>query len=272
MWAPEAFRDQVVVVTGGGTGLGFAAAQAMGRLGAAVVLASRNAAHLEPAAETLKKEGVRALAVPTDVRRPAELSRLLGATLEAFGRVDVLVNNAAGNFLCPTENLSPGGWKVVIDIALNGVFYATREFGRHFLAHGGGRIVNVVAAYAWTGGPGTAHSAAAKAGVIALTRTLGVEWASRGVRVNAVCPGVFDTPGARERLWPTDAQREALLAEIPLHRFASPEEVADAIVYVAHPKSSYVTGEVLVMDGGMHLGRGLPADRNTPVPPAPNGE
>ncbi len=268
MWAADAFRDQVVVVTGGGTGLGFAAARTMGRLGAAVVLASRNRDHLDPAVASLTAEGIRAIAVPTDVRRPAEVARVLAATLEAFGRVDVLVNNAAGNFLCPTEDLSPGGWKVVIDIALNGVFYATREFGRHFLAHGGGRIVNVVAAYAWTGGPGTAHSAAAKAGVLALTRTLGVEWASRGVRVNAVCPGVFDTPGARERLWPTEAQREALLDDVPLRRFATPEEVADGIVYLAHPRASYVTGEVLVIDGGLHLGRGLPAERGAGAPEA----
>lgn len=258
MWKDGAFQDQVAVITGGGTGLGFSAAEALGRLGARIVIASRSAAHLEPAVAALAASGVTARAVVTDVRKPGEVARLLERTVAEFGRADILVNNAAGNFLCPTEDLSPGGWKVVIDIALNGVFHTTHTFGRHFLAQGRGRIVNVVATYAWTGGPGTAHSAAAKAGVIALTRSVAVEWASRGVFVNAVCPGVFDTPGARERLWPTEAQRAALLDDIPLHRFAAPGEIANAIVYLSHPEVTYVTGEVLVIDGGMHLGKGLP--------------
>jgi len=253
------FEGKTVLITGGGTGLGFEAAQQFGALGARIVLASRNPEHLEPAARTLRDRGCEVLDVPTDVRRPASVDAMVQSALDRFGAVDILVNNAAGNFLCPSEELSPGGWKVVIDIALNGVFYCTRAVGLHMIQRGGGRIVNVVAAYAWTGGPGTVHSAAAKAGVVALTRTLAVEWAKHGIRVNAVCPGVFDSEGARERLWPTPEAREALRRQVPLQRFAAPAEVATAITYLASPFADYVNGEVLVVDGGMHLGRGLGA-------------
>lgn len=251
------FRDKTVLVTGGGTGLGLETAKRFGSLGARLVIASRKAAHLESAAAELRPLGVEVLPVVVDVRRPASVSSMLQRAVDRFGGVDVLVNNAAGNFLCPTEDLSPGGWKVVIDIALNGVFYCTREVGRHMIERRRGHIVNVVAAYAWTGGPGTAHSAAAKAGVVALTRTLAVEWAPYGLRVNAVCPGVFQSEGARERLWPTAEAEEALRRHVPLGRFGDAGEIADAITYLASPFADYVNGEVLVLDGGAHLGRGL---------------
>jgi NAD(P)-dependent dehydrogenase (short-subunit alcohol dehydrogenase family) len=253
------FRDKTVIVTGGGTGLGLETARRFGELGARVVIASRKPEHLDPAAATLAGLGVDVLPVVTDVRKPASVHALLEAALVRHGSVEFLVNNAAGNFLCPSAELSPGGWKVVIDIALNGVFYCSREIGRHMIARGYGRIVNVVAAYAWTGGPGTVHSAAAKAGVVAMTRTLAVEWAAHGLRVNAVCPGVFHSDGARQRLWPSAAQEEDLRRRIPLQRFGSTGEIADAITYLASPFADYVNGAVLVIDGGSHLGRGLGA-------------
>ncbi|MAG55196.1 MAG: 2,4-dienoyl-CoA reductase [Planctomycetes bacterium] len=255
---PDAtFANRTVLVTGGGTGLGKETAHRFGELGARVVIASRKAEHLDPAAEELRGAGVDVLAVPTDVTRPARVAALLETAVERFGRIDVLVNNAAGNFYCPTADLSPAGWKVVIDIALNGVFYCSREIGRHMIEQGGGRIVNVVATYAWTGGPGTAHSAAAKAGVLALTRTLAVEWAQHDVRVNAVSPGPFHSDGAKKRLWPDAKTEAAMKAQVPLQRFATRHEVADAITWLASPFADYVNGEVLVMDGGAHLGRGL---------------
>lgn len=259
MLPANTFQDKTVLVTGGGTGLGLETARRFGDLGAKLVLASRNPEHLDPAAAQLRDAGMDVLTVETDVRRPASVAAMLQAALARFGAVDVLVNNAAGNFLCPTEKLSPGGWKVVIDIALNGVFYCSREVGLHMIERGRGAIVNVVAAYAWTGGPGTAHSAAAKAGVVALTRTLGVEWAPYGLRVNAVCPGVFQSDGARERLWPTPGQEEALRRHVPVQRFGRVDEIADAITYLASPYADYVNGEVLVVDGGNSLGRGLGA-------------
>lgn len=251
------FRDKTVLVTGGGTGLGFETARRFADLGARLVIASRKRQHLEPAEAQLRDRGAEVLSVPTDVRHPASVAAMQRAAVQRFGAVDVLVNNAAGNFLCPSEELSPAGWKVVIDIALNGVFYCSREVGLHMIERRSGRIVNVVAAYAWTGGPGTAHSAAAKAGVVALTRTLAVEWARYGLRVNAVCPGIFQSEGARERLWPTAEQEQALRRSVPLGRFGEVTEVADAITYLASPYADYVNGEVLVIDGGAHLGKGL---------------
>jgi NAD(P)-dependent dehydrogenase (short-subunit alcohol dehydrogenase family) len=165
MLPQDTFRDKCVVITGGGTGLGLETARHFADLGARVVIASRKSEHLEPAAAELRARGAEVLSLVTDVRRPASVAALVQTTLERFGHIDVLVNNAAGNFLVPAEELSPGGWKVVIDIALNGVFYCTREVGLHMIERGSGRIVNIVAAYAWTGGPHTVHSAAAKAGV-----------------------------------------------------------------------------------------------------------
>ena len=253
------FRDQVVLVTGGGTGLGLATARRFAELGARLVLASRKRDHLDPAAAELTAAGAEILAVPTDVTRPGSVDALVEQALARFGQVDVLVNNAAGNFPCPAEELSPAGFKVVIDIALNGVFYCSRALGRHMLARGRGRIVNVVAAYAWTGGPGTIHSAAAKAGVVAMTRTLAVEWGGRGLRVNAVCPGFFESDGARARLWPEPGMAERMAASVPVGRFGEKREIADAITWLASPFADYVNGEVLVIDGGQHLGRGIRA-------------
>jgi NAD(P)-dependent dehydrogenase (short-subunit alcohol dehydrogenase family) len=257
MNAGTSFRDRVVLVTGGGTGLGFATAQRFAEEGARLILASRKEEHLAPAAKQLEESGAKVLTVVTDVARPASVDALVEKSLEKFGRIDVLVNNAAGNFRCPAEELSPAGFKVVIDIALNGVFYCSRAVGKTMLARGDGAIVNVVAAYAWTGGPGTIHSAAAKAGVVALTRTLAVEWGGRGVRVNAVCPGFFDSEGARERLWPNPGERERMEQSVPLKRFGTPGEVAGAIVWLASGAAAYVNGEILVVDGGQHLGKGL---------------
>ncbi len=257
MLAPDTFRDRCVLITGGGTGLGLATAHEFGRLGAKLVLASRSAEHLEPAVKQLEDKGYEAISIVTDVRRPKAVERMVARAIERFGRVHTLINNAAGNFLCPSEELSAGGWKVVIDIALNGVFYCSREVGRHMIDQGGGQIVNVVAAYAWTGGPGTVHSAAAKAGVVAMTRTLGVEWASHGIRVNAVSPGPFHSDGAASRLWPSEEQAEEIRRAVPTQRFGNTEEIAQAITYLASPYADYINGEVLVLDGGAHLGRGL---------------
>ena len=253
----DTFRDQTVLITGGGTGLGLETARAFARSGARLVLASRSAEHLDPAAEELRSSGAEVETIVTDVRRPPAVARMLEQALERFGSVEILVNNAAGNFFCPSAELSPGGWKVVIDIALNGVFYCTREVGRHMIERGFGRIVNVVACYAWTGGPGTVHSAAAKAGVVAMTRTLAVEWAKHGIRVNAVSPGVFQSEGAASRLWPNADVEERLRQQVPLGRFGKAEEIATSILYLASPAADYVNGEVLVIDGGAHLGRGI---------------
>ena len=266
MFAADMLAGQVAVVTGGATGIGRAIAGALAACGASVVLAARQADRLAAAAVELSALGPRALAVPTDIAAPEQVKALFKRVDAEFGRVDVLVNNAAANFIQPSETLTPVRWKKVVDIVLNGTFYCSLEAGRRMVRRRSGRIVNLVAAYAWTGAPGLAPSASAKAGVVALTRTLGVEWAEYGVRVNAVCPGLIDTPQSRERLWPQDWMRERLLAGIPAQRFGAESDVADLVLYLASPLSSYMNGTVVVVDGGESLGKGaLPLIREAGI-------
>jgi NAD(P)-dependent dehydrogenase (short-subunit alcohol dehydrogenase family) len=258
MLPEHTLKDRVAVITGGGTGLGRAMAKEFARLGAALVLASRSPEHLEPTAAELRSGGARVLAVPTDVRDPQQVDRLLAETLRQFGRADILVNNAAGNFICRAEELSPNGWRAVVDIVLNGTFFCSRAFGREMIARGeGGAILNILATYAWTGGPGTVHSASAKAGVLAMTRTLAVEWARHRIRVNAIAPGAIPTEGAWGALLNQPEAERRALEHIPLGRFGTQEELANAAAYLVSPYAAYITGEALTMDGGSWLGRGF---------------
>jgi NAD(P)-dependent dehydrogenase (short-subunit alcohol dehydrogenase family) len=258
MLPAQSLQDRVAIITGGGTGIGLAIAREYARLGARLVLASRNPDHLNPAAAELRSKGARVLAVPTDVREPEQVEQLCEQTVQEFGGVDILVNNAAGNFLCPAEKLSVNGWNAVIDIVLNGTFYCSRAAGRRMIESGrGGNILNIVAAYAWTGGPGTIHSACAKAGVVCMTRTLAVEWARFRIRVNAIAPGPVETEGAASRLWATPEVRASMLEGVPLRRIGTPEEIAQASAYLVSDYASFITGEVLVMDGGQWLGKGM---------------
>jgi len=251
-------RDRVAVVTGGGTGIGFAIASEFARLGAKLVLASRSAEHLEPAAEKLRDQGAEVLAVPTDVRVPEQVEQMIREALRRFGRLDILVNNAAGNFVCPAEKLSVNGWNAVVNIVLNGTFYCSRAAGQEMIKSGrGGNILNIVAAYAWTGGPGTIHSASAKAGVVAMTRTLAVEWARYKIRANAISPGPVETSGAGGQLWAAPEIREAMLKTVPRGRIGEPAEIAHAAAYLVSDYADFITGEVLVMDGGQWLGKGM---------------
>jgi NAD(P)-dependent dehydrogenase (short-subunit alcohol dehydrogenase family) len=248
------FEGRTAIVTGGGSGLGRAIALELARLGAAVVVAGRRE---EPLAETVKlveQAGGRAHAQPTDVREPEAVDALIAAAVERFDRVDVLVNNAAGNFVVKAEDLSPNGWRAVVAIVLDGSFLCSRAAGRRMIEQGGGgAILSVIASYAWTGGPGTIHSAAAKAGVLALTRTLAVEWAEHGIRVNCICPGPTDTEGAGSALWPTEEDRARVAATVPLGRLATPEEVAAWAAALCSPHAAYITGENLTIDGGHWL-------------------
>jgi NAD(P)-dependent dehydrogenase (short-subunit alcohol dehydrogenase family) len=251
MLAEGTFEGKVAVVTGGGSGLGRAIALELGRLGASVAVAGRRPEPLDETVALLAGEG---LAVPTDVRDPEAVDALVAATVEAFGRVDVLVNNAAGNFVVKAEDLSPNGWRAVVAIVLDGGFLCSRAAGRQMIAQGdGGAILSVIASYAWTGGPGTVHSAAAKAGLVAMTRTLAVEWAPNGIRANCICPGPTDTEGAGAALWPTEEDRARVAATVPLGRLATPHEVAVWAAALCSPYASYITGETLTIDGGHWL-------------------
>lgn len=252
---PEGTLDgKAAIVTGGGSGIGRGLALELARLGAAVTVAGRRP---EPLAETtalIERAGGRALAHPTDVREPEQVDDLVNATAAAFGRVDVLVNNAAGNFVIKAEDLSPNGWRAVVSIVLDGGFLCSRAAGRRMIEQGeGGAILSVIASYAWTGGPGTVHSAAAKAGILAMTRTLAVEWAAHRVRANCICPGPTDTEGAGGALWPTEEDRARVEATVPLGRLATTEEVARWGAALCTPFADYITGETLTIDGGHWL-------------------
>ncbi len=258
MFEPGLFNDQVVVITGGGTGIGLAIATRLGSLGARIAIASRNAEHLEAGCAALSESGVDALAVQLDVRNPEQVDEMVVRTVKHFGSLDILVNNAAGNFICRAEDLSPNGWNAVIGIVLNGTFYCSRAVGQYMIARKkGGSIVNILANYVWTGSPGTIHSAAAKAGVMSLTQTLAVEWARHGIRVNAVAPGPIEaSPGAARQLWNSPDAVDRITAMIPSGRWGRPGDVADTVAFLAAPSTGFITGEVLTVDGGTWMNRG----------------
>ncbi|MFD7915571.1 SDR family oxidoreductase [Streptomyces sp. NPDC059752] len=248
------FEGQVVLVTGGGTGLGKAIAAEFARLGADLVIASRRAEQLKAAREELAAVpgAGRVTAAVCDIRDPERVAEVFDAAQAAFGLPDVLVNNAAANFPSPAEDLSPNAWRAVVDITLTGTWLMTREFGRRHLAAGtGGSIVNIGASYAWTGGPGFAHSAAAKAGVKSLVETLAVEWGPYGIQINGLVPGLVphadmteDIRGGLERAAPGagDARQPAL-------RVGAPRELGWAATFLASPYARFITGHTLVVDG-----------------------
>lgn len=246
------------LVTGGGTGLGLDVSRMLCGLGAKVAILSRNPEHHETLRADADANGWTVSTHVCDVREPKDVDRTLREIADGFGSLDVLVNNAAGNFIRPSMSLPPKGWRAVIDIALSGVFYCSQSAARIMSdQEDGGAMVNIIAPYAWTGAPGVVHSASAKAGVLAMTRSLAVEWASAKIRVNAVAPGPFQSEGAASRLWPTEEIETSIRESIPWKRFASTEEVARQVVYLASPAASYVTGACLTVDGGWALGHGL---------------
>jgi NAD(P)-dependent dehydrogenase (short-subunit alcohol dehydrogenase family) len=247
-------NDGVALVTGGGTGLGRATALAFAGEGRPVALFSRSADHVESAAGEIRSRGGRSIAVTGDVRDPSAVEGAVERIERDFGAIDVLVNNAAGNFLVRAEDLTPNGFRAVVEIVLHGTWFCSSSVGKRMLARGRGTMVNVVATYAETGMPGVVHSAAAKAGVLSITRTLAAEWGSRGIRVNAIAPGIMATEGASKNLQFADAAtQEKLIGTLPARRLAELDEVARAILWLCSPAADYVTGTCLTIDGGMSL-------------------
>lgn len=253
------FNGTVVAITGGGTGIGRELALRLAGLGADVALAGRRPEPLEAVAAEVRALGRTAIAVPTDVRDAAQCANFVTRTVAELGRLDTMICGAAGNFICPSVSLTPNGWRSIVEIILNGTFFSAQAAARHMIDNGGGNILALTATYAWTGGPATAPSAAAKAAVNSLVQSLAVEWAPASIRVNAVAPGPVDTEKSRQNLWPDPAIREQIRRSIPLGRFGGADTVVDACVFLLSPAAHFVTGEVLVVDGGQWLNKGLMA-------------
>lgn len=259
------YDGETVVVTGGGTGLGKAIASEFARLGANIVIASRKPDHLDAGREAMEALGADVLAVACDLRDPDTIAAALDAATERFGLPRMLINNAAANFPVPAEDMSPNAWRTVVDITLNGTFFMTREFGRRHLEAGtAASIVNVGASYAWTGGPGFAHSAAAKAGVKNMVETLAVEWGPYGIAVNGLVPGLFphedmttDIVGNLERTHDKDPCQPAL-------RVGERQELGWAATFLCSPYARFISGHTMVVDGANWQRRTL---TNPPVIP-----
>ena len=247
---PGTFQDAVVLITGGGTGLGLAVATEFARLGAAVVVASRKPEHLDAGRDALEHLGARVATAACDIRDPDQVGAAFDAAEAAFGLPGVLINNAAANFPVPAEDMSPNAWRTVVDITLNGTFYCAREFARRHLAvDSPGSIVNIGASYAWTGGPGFAHSAAAKAGVKNMVETLAVEWGPYGIQVNGLVPGLFPhddmTADIKSNL---DRTNDKDVCQ-PAMRVGRLRELGWAATFLASPYARFISGHTLVVDG-----------------------
>ncbi|WP_281310528.1 SDR family oxidoreductase [Flavobacterium flavigenum] len=257
MLRDDALKGKVIVVTGGGSGLGKAMTKYFLELGAQVAITSRDLEKLKTTAAELETEtGGKCLPLQCDVRHYEEVENMLQEVLKAFGKVDVLLNNAAGNFISPTERLSANAFDTVIDIVLKGTKNCTLAFGKHWIdsKQTSATILNIVTTYAWTGSAYVVPSATAKAGVLAMTRSLAVEWAKYGIRSNAIAPGPFPTKGAWDRLLPGDlAEKFDMAKKVPLKRVGDHQELANLAAYLVSDFSAYVNGDVITIDGGEWL-------------------
>ncbi len=252
--APGLLRGKTAWITGGGSGLGRAMALRFADLGARVAVSGRRQEPLDETVEMIRSAGGEASAATCDVRQPKEVDAALASVLQDGGDLDILVNNAAGNFLSPSEALTPNGFAAVVGIVLHGTFHCTSAAGRHWIGAGRpGVVLNIAATYAWTGSGFVLPSACAKAGVVAMTRSLAVEWARHRIRLNAIAPGPIPTEGAFSRLLPTEELLAARRKRIPAGRFGKPEELAELAAYLVSDASDWMRGEVVAFDGGEWL-------------------
>jgi NAD(P)-dependent dehydrogenase (short-subunit alcohol dehydrogenase family) len=248
-------KGKTVIVTGGGSGIGKGIAEKFASEGSNVVITGRNLERLENAKKEMEGLIGNVFIFQMDVRDPERVQAMVDRIKEEFGCIDILINNAAGNFLCPAEDLSINGWKSVVDIVLNGTWYCSQAVAKVWIANNQqGNILNIVATYAWGAGPGTVHSASAKAGVLAMTRTLAVEWGSMyGIRVNSIAPGpIENTEGTTRLVNSRNAYKEAV-EEVPLKRLGRVEEIAGLAYFLSTPGAEYINGECVTMDGGRWL-------------------
>ena len=256
MLKDDALKGKTIVVTGGGTGLGKAMGTYFLKLGANLVITSRKIEVLQKTADEMAAEtGGQVLAVQCDVRYYEQVEQVLAKTIEKFGKVDGLLNNAAGNFISPTERLSANAFSSIIDIVLKGTVNCTLAFGKHWIkAKQPATVLNIVTTYAFTGSAYVVPSACAKGGVLAMTRSLAVEWGKYGIRTNAIAPGPFPTKGAWDRLLPGDlAEKFDFKNRVPLKRVGDNQELANLAAFLISDFSSYINGEVITIDGGEWL-------------------
>lgn len=248
-------KGKVVIVTGGSSGMGKYMAKRFASEGAFVVITGRTRETLEATKAEIETFDGQVLVVQMDVREHEHVVHMVKETDKAFGRIDFLVNNAAGNFICPAEKLSVNGWNSVINIVLNGTFYCSSEVGKYWIEKGiKGSIINIVATYAWNAGAGVIHSASAKSGVLTMTRTLAVEWGKKyGIRVNAIAPGPIERTGGADKLWESEEAAQQTLSSVPLGRLGTPEEIAGLAYFLLSDDAAYINGECITMDGGQWL-------------------
>ena len=254
MFDKKLLKGKNIVVTGGGTGLGKSMAERFSDLGANLVLTSRREKVINDTAKEFRKRRKKAIPIVCDVRYPDQVESMINQAVDQLGSVDILVNNAAGNFISPTENLSSNAFKTVVDIVLNGTFHCSQAAGKIMRKNKSGVILNIVTTYAWTGSGYVVPSACAKAGVLAMTRSLAVEWAKYGIRTVAIAPGPFPTKGAWSRLAPPGLRIEKKMkARIPLKRLGKHSELANLASFLVSDIASYINGEVVTIDGGEWL-------------------
>ena len=255
MFEIDLLKGKTIIITGGGTGLGKSMAVRFAELGANLVLTSRRQDVLdETSAEIKQATGAKILTVAADIRSPEQVANMVAQSVSKFKKIDGLLNNAAGNFISPTEKLSENAFKTIVDIVLLGSFNCTLNAGREMIKSGGGNILSIVTTYAWTGSGYVVPSASAKAGVLAMTRSLAVEWAKYNIRSNAIAPGPFPTKGAWSRLVPPGLNVEKKMKErVPMKRFGKHEELANLAAYLMADGSAYINGDVITIDGGEWL-------------------
>ncbi|MBM7586637.1 NAD(P)-dependent dehydrogenase (short-subunit alcohol dehydrogenase family) [Bacillus pakistanensis] len=248
-------EKRVVIITGGSSGMGLYMAKKFVQEGDNVIITGRDKERLVMSQKDLSQYKGEVDIFQMDVREPEHCAKMVEFSIERFGQLDILVNNAAGNFICPAEKLTPNGWKSVIDIVLNGTFYCSHATINYWKENNiKGNIINMVATYAWNAGAGVAHSAAAKAGVLSLTRTLAVEWGHKyGIRTNAIAPGPIERTGGAEKLWESEEAAKRTINSVPLKRLGTPEEIAELAYFLSSDNASYINGECVTMDGGQWL-------------------
>lgn len=247
--------EKTAIITGGSHGMGRAMAEKFVSEGARVTITGRSQERLDEAREDIQaKTGQDVLTVAMDVRDAEGIQTMITKTKDTYGDIDILVNNAAGNFLCRSEDLSANGWQSVIDICLNGTWHCSQAVGQEMIAQGhGGVMLNMIATYAWTGAPYVVHSAAAKGGVLALTKSLAIEWGKYGIRMNCIAPGPIENTGGSERLFADEQAIEQIIKQNPLRTTGELTDISEAAAFLVSPESKYINGDCMTIDGGQWM-------------------